>query len=214
MPRTIQPELLDSLPPDHPDALHNRRDLRLTNRLMGNYRWFVKTLPPLVHSDEVVLEVGAGTGELALQLMARGLRVDGLDRCPPPDEWSATQRWHQSDLRAFDQFASYRVIIANLVLHQFEDHELARLGAIWQKNARVIALCEPARRLLSQVLYRAIAPLLGANHVSLHDAHVSIDAGFRGDELPRALGLEAKAWDIQFGPTFIGACRMVAVRRA
>jgi len=36
----LQAELLDSLPPDHPDALHNRRDLRLTNALMGNSRWF------------------------------------------------------------------------------------------------------------------------------------------------------------------------------
>ena len=39
----------------------------------------------------------------------------------------------------------------------------------------------------------ANAPLLGANHVSLHDAHVSIAAGFLGDELPRALAeVEAK----------------------
>ncbi len=48
MQRTPQPELLDSLPPQHPDALHNRRDLRLTNRVMGNHRWLIRTLPPLL----------------------------------------------------------------------------------------------------------------------------------------------------------------------
>src|SRR5688572_14054246 len=39
MQRTVQPEILDSLPHDHPDALHNRRDLRLTNFVTGDHRW-------------------------------------------------------------------------------------------------------------------------------------------------------------------------------
>ena len=32
MPRTIQPELLDTLPPEDPAALHSRRDLRVINK--------------------------------------------------------------------------------------------------------------------------------------------------------------------------------------
>ncbi len=38
----------------------------------------------------------------------------------------------------------------------------------------------------------AIGPLLGANHVTLHDARVSITAGFVGTELPSALGMDAR----------------------
>jgi hypothetical protein len=62
MLRTLQPELLDSLPSDHPDARHSRRDLRVINRLMGNHRWFARTLPPLVRAGEHALELGAGNG--------------------------------------------------------------------------------------------------------------------------------------------------------
>ncbi len=71
MQRILQAELLDSLPHDHPDALHNRRDLRVINRVMGNYRWFARTLPALLRPGEAALEVGAGDGTLGLQLAAR-----------------------------------------------------------------------------------------------------------------------------------------------
>ena len=63
-------------------------------------------------------------------------------------------------------------------------------------------------------LLRALAPMLGANHVSLHDAHVSIAAGFRDDELPRALGLDADTWDVRCTVNTLGAYRMIAVKRA
>jgi hypothetical protein len=58
----------------------------------------------------------------------------------------------------------------------------------------------------------AVAPLLGANHVTLHDAHVSVTAGFCGDELPKALGLDDGNWKYSCRSTALGVCRMVAVR--
>lgn len=213
MPRTIRPELLDALSPHHPDALHNRRDLRLTNRLMGNHRWFRRVLPARVARNEPVLEIGAGTGELALQLVNRGYAIDALDLWPPPDDWPPERRWHVEDLRTFSRYDEYPVIIANLILHQFQDAELAALGAQWRATARVIMACEPVRRRFSQQLYRAAGPLFGANHVSMHDAHVSIDAGFRDDELPRVLGLQPAAWDVVVDTTLLGAYRLIAVRR-
>lgn len=213
MPRTIQPELLDSLPPQHPDALHNRRDLRLTNAAMGNHRWFARTLPPLLRPGERLLEVGAGTGELAARLSRRGLAVDGLDLWPAPDSWPAARTWHRTDLRSFAHYRDYAVVLGNLIFHQFSDGELIALGAAIRPSARVIVACEPVRRRTSQLLYRVFGPLFGASHVSLHDAHVSIDAGFRADELPRALGLSADAWDIRITTTPFGAYRMVALRR-
>ena len=73
---------------------------------------------------------------------------------------------------------------------------------------------EPQRRRISQVLYRTLGPLFGANRVSLHDAHVSIAAGFRGDELARSLGLGAPDWEIHCSTTLLGMHRLIAVRRA
>lgn len=213
MPRTVQPEFLDSLPPQHPDAIHNRRDLRLTNRFMGNYRWIERTLVRHLRRAEPVLEIGAGDGELALRLLARGVRVDGLDRWPRPAAWPATLAWHEADLRTFAAYDHYPVVFGNLIFHQFTDAELAALGAELRIRARLIVACEPMRRRLSQVCYRAFGPLLGANRVSLHDAEVSIAGGFLDDELPRALGLASETWEVRCDTTVRGAYHMVAIRR-
>lgn len=213
MARRIQAELLDSLPPDHPDALHNRRDLRITNGIMGNHRWFLRTLPPLVRPGERILEIGAGTGELSRRLIDRGLHVDGLDRWPAPETWSHDAQWHQCDVREFDGFDAYAVVIGNLIFHQFTDDELAQLGQRIRKTTRLLLACEPARRRSSQFLYRTLGPLLGVNHVSLHDAHVSIAAGFKHHELTDALGFDASTWLVYHKRTFCGAYRTIAIRR-
>ena len=212
MQRTLQPELLDSLPPDHPDALHNRRDLRLTNQMIGSHRWLLQTIPSLIRPGDVALEIGAGSGELGLRLAREGVAIDGLDLWPRPAAWPAERAWHQSDLRSFDGYADYTVMVGNLIFHQFSDADLARLGDTLRRSARVIVACEPQRRRISQVLYRSLAPLFGANHVSLHDAHVSIAAGFRGDELPSILGLRGDQWRVHRSSTALGVYRMVAVR--
>jgi hypothetical protein len=156
--------------------------------------------------------VGAGTGELGLRLARRGLQVDGLDLWPRPQRWPRSHAWHRADLRAFDRWADYPVVIGNLIFHQFSEDDLGDIGARLRKHARLIVACEPHRRRVSQLAYRAIAPLLGANDISLHDAHVSIAAGFRGHELPDALGLRAPGWDVRSRVTLIGAYHMVACR--
>ncbi len=214
MPRTLQPELLDSLPPDHPDARHSRRDLRVINRLMGNHRWFARTIPSLLHADESALELGAGTGELSAQLLAHGTQVDGLDLVPRPTHWPSARAWHVSDLRTFAGYDRYAAILANLILHHLTAAELAALGAALSRTARVIVANEPARRTRFQHIFAFVSPFLRANHVTRHDAHVSIAAGFRDDELPRALGLSPAAWDCRCSTTGLGAYRMIAVRRA
>ena len=212
MRRELQPELLDSLPPDHPDALHNRRDLRLTNQLMGNHRWLIRTLPVLLRPGEPVLELGAGTGELGARLAAKGVVIDGLDLWPRPVSWPAARAWYRTDLLAFDGYDHYAAIIGNLIFHQFTPADLAAIGRKLQRTARVIVACEPRRRRLSQVLFARLAPLLGANQVSLHDAHVSIAAGFCDRELPQMLGLEPESWDCHCTITALGAYQMIAVR--
>jgi hypothetical protein len=214
MRRSLQPELLDSLSPQHPDALHSRRDLRVTNRLMGNYRWFARTLPPLLRPGERTLELGAGVGELAEALGRRGVAADALDLWAQPDSWPASRTWHRADLRTFDDYGAYAALAGNLIFHHFDDGQLAALGVRLRASARVIVACEPLRRRSSQFLFRFVGTLLGANHVTLHDGHVSIAAGFAGDELPRALGLAPSAWDVRCRGTFLGAYRMIAVRRS
>lgn len=211
--RDLQPEILDSLPPDHPDAVHNRRDLRLTNAIMGNHAWIVRTLRQRVRPGERILEIGAGEGELARRLHRVGLTVDGLDTWPEPANWPAHCRWLQADVKRFEHWAEYPVIIGNLIFHQFSDDELRQMGHKLAR-ARLVVACEPLRRRVSQLAFAALGPALGANYVSLHDARVSIAAGFRGHELPAALGLSRMAWQAECRGTLRGAYHAVILRRS
>jgi 2-polyprenyl-3-methyl-5-hydroxy-6-metoxy-1,4-benzoquinol methylase len=213
MLRTLKPELLDSLPPDHPDAQRSRRDLVLINRIMGNHRWIARTLPALVRPGERVLELGAGTGELGQRLARSGVISDGLDLVPRPDTAAPSAQWHQSDLLTFPDYLRYPTIVGNLILHHFSDDQLRQLGARLRESARLVIACEPWRDRRCQLLFKALAPLFGANHVTRHDAIVSIAAGFRAGELPEALGLDDGNWDYRCHMTALGAYRMVAIRR-
>jgi 2-polyprenyl-3-methyl-5-hydroxy-6-metoxy-1,4-benzoquinol methylase len=211
--RALKPEILDSLSPDDPAALHNRRDLRHINRVMRNHEWIVETLPPLLRPDDRVLEIGAGTGELAQKLAARIDPVDGLDLWPRPPDWPDGARWHQTDVCRFEHWNDYDVVIGSLIFHQFDDATLRTLGSRIAPHARVIVASEPARGRWWQWLFALLCPLIGANYVSRHDGHVSIAAGFRGDELARLLGLDPATWSWSVALTGCGAYRFVATKR-
>jgi hypothetical protein len=216
MYRTIKPELLDSLPPEHPDAARNRRDLRVINALMGNHRWFARTLPRRLRPRDRILELGAGTGELGVRLdplLPRHV-LAGIDLWPRPADWPERWPWWQTDLLDFQHFASHPVVMGNLIFHQFRDDELRALGAVLDRTARLIVASEPARRRLHVWQVHLVARLFGLNHVSRHDARVSIEAGFVGEELPRALGLSPRRWSWRCRSGLRGFSRLVAVRRA
>lgn len=217
MKRIVQPEILDSLPQDHPDAAANRRDLRLINGIMGNSRWFERTLSARLAPADRVVEIGAGTGELGNRLRRR-CRIApaaycGLDFWSRPGEWPADWEWEQANLLHFNRYGEFSVLLANLILHQFVDEELKELGArVRAGNLRLIMASEPARRRTHQWQLRVLRPL-GLHPVSRHDAHVSIDGGFRGSELPDLLGLREPEWEIHCDSGFLGWNRLVAVRR-
>ena len=202
------------LPPGHPAVRHNRRDLRLINVLMGNHRWLARTLRAGSRPEERLLELGAGTGELAVPLNREGRRVDGLDRCPAPAGLPPPARWHRADLRHFEGYPAYDAVYGNLIFHQFTAAELRALGARLQARSRLVVACEPARWRRSQWLFGLLAPVFGANYVSRHDATVSISAGFIDDELPRLLeSLDPEQWLWRCATTPLGAYHMTAWRR-
>ncbi len=213
MNRRLEPELLDSLPPDHPDAIHSRRDLRLVNHVMGNASWFEKTLARHVRSGDRVIELGSGTGELCARLRTVTPLVDGIDRIPAPPAWPASARWHQADIQTFTGWNAYPVVIGNLILHHFDNVSLRALGEALRPHARLLLFSEPTRNRTNQQVWSITAPLCGANHVTRHDGRVSIAAGFVGDELPRSLGLDPSLWRWKISHTWRGAYRLIAERR-
>lgn len=216
MQRVVKPEILDSLSPGDPAAVASRRDIALYNRLMGNFRWFGKSLGK-VAAPAHFIELGAGDGGLGMYLQRHHILADesvytGVDLIPRPADWPAHWNWQQRDLLD-TEFGDATTLLANLILHQFGDVELNRLGTtISDSGIRTLLLNEPVRRPL-HLWQISLSRLLGVHAVTLQDARTSIRAGFRGDEAGRLLQLDRKEWTFTHCETFMGANRIIGHRK-
>jgi hypothetical protein len=220
LPRRVQPELLDELPPGDPRAVRSRRDLRWVNRIMWTCSGLLRALDSVPDAGpREIVELGAGDGTMALRIArTRARRWAGstltlLDRQPVVaaetlDEIRALG-WRVNVVAAdaldwLAAAASPRAfVVANLFVHHFEGDALARLLAGAATHARLFACCEPRRTLPSLVGSRLLG-LIGCNDVTRHDAYLSVHAGFRGDELSRLWdGIAPAGWTLdesRFGP--------------
>jgi len=191
MERMVKPEILDTLPPGDPAAAANLRDLRLLNRLMGNWRWAARILRRRLRPGDHVLEAGAGLGDLGRELRRnvpelRTCRYTGLDLRQRPADWPAAWDWRQGDLLDLDISPAPQVLLINFLLHQFTDLQLDRIGRSIA-GIPVWIFCEPYRSRLPMVALALLRPL-GLHPITGHDGRVSIQAGFRGRELADRLG--------------------------
>lgn len=207
--RQCAPELLDALAADAPEARASRRELRRLNSLMGTPPWFERALRAAAPRQLRALEIGAGDGALAQRLSPLA-RLDGLDRVPRPTAFPAGHGWHQVDAREFRHWQDYPVVIGNLVWHHFADGDLHRIGAALAPHAQLFLASEPHRSAWARWLFRTTARVLRLSLVTRHDGAVSIAAGFRGDELPRRLGLTNRHWHCRVTLTARGAYRLRA----
>lgn len=212
--RIVQPELLDELPQDSPAAIDSRRDLRVINRMLGSSAWFSQVLRERICHGERVLEIGAGSGELGKALRHIATDVAGLDLCRRPINWPAHAAWFETDIFDFERWADYPIVIGNLFFHHLDHARLALLGVALNKYARVIIASEPRRTRRTVRLFALLCFFIRAHQVTRYDGRVSINAGFRYDELPRLLYLDPTVWNWKVHETWTGSCRMVAERRA
>lgn len=201
------------LPHGDPEAIQSRRELRLINGIMGNHRFLSREIQRVIKSQWRVLELGAGDGTFGAQLVAHGIcrpeQLVGLDLAPRPALWPEKADWIQGDLFSVPMPAA-EVVIANLFLHHFESSTLAKIGARRSSTCRILLANEPARRGLHIAQGRLLSWFARLGRVTRHDMIVSIRAGFSGDELPHALGLQK--WKTSVSTTLLGAYRLVALK--
>ncbi len=215
--RVVRPEILDSLSPDHPAAVANRRDLQRINRLMGTSSWIASTLERWHVQGDHIFEAGAGDGELGRFLrrrlpVLRGGLYTGLDLSHTrPADWPANWAWRRRDLLDHAFATRPHVLIANFLLHQFTDADLVRFGRAISEIP-VWILCEPARSRLALAGLAALRPF-GLHEVSWHDGRVSVQAGFRGRELADLLGADAAGRQTRVAIDWRGSYRLVSVVR-
>jgi hypothetical protein len=87
------------------------------------------------------------------------------------------------------------LIIANLFLHHFADEPLKNLFQFLATRTPLFAAAEPRRGLPGKIGSRLLG-ILGCHPVTQHDARVSVEAGFSGNELS-GLWSSRSSWNFQ-----------------
>jgi len=187
--RVVEPEWLDTMPPDDPRARRSRRDLARLNAIMRNAGLVARELRGIRLGR--IAEIGAGDGGFAVRLAQR-VRGPGsfvlLDRqrsqLPAPVEgWRFEAAVHDAlEWLEDERTGAFDAIVANLFLHHFDDAALGRLlAAVARRTSRFVA-CEPRRSAFALAGSRLVG-LAGCNDVTRHDAVASVRAGFRASEI-------------------------------
>ena len=211
MNRIVQPEILDNLLPQNPDAIASRRDLNRINRMMRNHVIMADALeknwpgPP----PGQLTEIGAGDGKFLLAVAQKisprwpNVRVTLLDRqksvAPETLAGFTALGWRVEAVVAdvFDwprNFEPRGVVVANLFLHHFQEARLTELLYTVAPRAELFVALEPRREAAALFLTRCLWAL-GCNFVTRHDAAVSVRAGFDGHELS-ALWPDKQNWKL------------------
>jgi hypothetical protein len=210
--RSVQPEILDGLPADDPEAKQSRRDLERLNGIMGNSDLLAKGIASLPEPPEKIVEIGAGNGTLLLKALRTLPRpeqesqvtfLDLVDLITPGVKeeyaslgWAVTVK--TGDVRdTLDEKAD--LVLANLFLHHFTDPDLAELLSLIRNHTKHFFCVEPRRSRIA-LLAASLVRLVGCNHVTRHDAVVSVRAGFRDDDLS-TLWDQEENWDLQEEPS-------------
>jgi hypothetical protein len=198
MRRHIQAELLDELSADDPRAMQSRRDLQKVNTFMGHTRTVMRAVRAAKTPPRLVVELGTGDGTFLLRIARRlkaerGVRALLVDRLPSVS--AATRQGFKAagwdvEICEADVFEwlcrphaeTADVMVANLFLHHFREGELAHLLNLAAQQTERFVACEP-RRSRTALAGASMLWLIGCNDVTVHDADVSVRAGFRDREL-------------------------------
>jgi hypothetical protein len=217
MLRHLEPELLDTLPPSDPEAVHSRRDLRLLNLCMGHSRIVAGQLQRafLEKPPRHLVDLGGGDGTFLLNVCRvlgsrwQGVEVLIVDRHnvlkQETREEFVARGWRVqlAEHEAMDYLERRTspfcdAMIANLVLHHFSDAELQRLFQCARHCTSLFLAVEPRRSRLALLFSHAVW-LIGGNAVTRHDAPASVLAGFQGSELSN-LWPPNEGWSLEERP--------------
>ena len=209
MKRIVEPELLDTLPPDDPRAIRSRRDLRRVNAWMRNHATMASALKSGMNgiAPKQLVELGAGDGDflkrVAREICSRwpDVEVTLLDRqrsIAPPTLAAFTALGWRAEAMVADVF-DWRpkradVIVANLFLHHFDDRQLVELLRLVSERAGWFIAIEPHRFAWPRVCGQLIR-LIGCSGVTRHDAVASVAAGFVRREIS-ALWPDRENWQL------------------
>ncbi len=231
MKRDVQPELLDTLPPQSYEAVRSRKDLRRINRMMGHAGMLFRTIRPLLKGNGTqpwrVADLGSGDARLTASLWRRlpippvGSTLTLLDHwnIADPAAVAALERkgWQvevveQNVMAWLEEHTGPRLdlIYANLFIHHFDSGALQELLNRISTHAESFVALEPRRSSLSQ-LGAYLIRWIGCHPVTQIDANRSVLAGFCENEVSRAWGTKPD-WRVHEEDAGFFSHRFLAVR--
>ena len=192
--RVLKPEILDTLPPDSPEARASLADIVRINKHWGGLATLRRLLDQTIPRSEQFsfLDVGAASGDMGrhVEQVRQGARVTSLDYLESHLIASENDPGGQGRRVAADAFAlpfsdkSFDYVFSSLFLHHFSDHDVVRLLAEAGRVARKRVLVTDLWRLPIPYYFIAYTrPLFKWHPVSVNDGKVSVEAGFRPREL-------------------------------
>jgi hypothetical protein len=210
--RSVEPELLDQMAADDPRVIRARRDLKRLNAVIMQTGIMVRLLAERWGEGQprTILDLGCGDGTFMLSVARRlatrwpGVTVTLLDQqkivSRQTQEAFTALGWKTETVAAdvlayMEQIKSpgVDVVTTNLFLHHFEPEPLGRLLGLAAQSARLIVACEPRRNKFALRASR-LSWAIGCNEISLHDAIVSVRAGFSDQELSALW--PSRDWDL------------------
>ena len=216
MRRIVEPEILDHLDVNDPEAIASRKDLHLLNRIMGhasimNRAFDESDIFGLPSSRPVrIADLGGGDGSLLLHLArswsAKGIRANAhiIDRHDliDPDTKNSFCELGWTVEPVIDEVVHWMTavsepvdwILVNLFLHHFDREGIEDIFRFACERSRLFISCEPRRNHFSLSSSRLVG-LLGCNRVTRNDAVISVRAGFAESELSQ-LWPQKESWKL------------------
>ena len=221
MKRIVEPELLDTLPPDDSRAIRSRRDLRRVNWRMGNYTIMANALRENFSGlPKQITELGAGDGDFLLRVAQKlnwpDIEAVLLDRQKAISAETLAafpkMNWRVETIiaDAFQWDGAAEIVIANMFLHHFENPKLAQLLQKIFERANLFVAVEP-RRSAWPLFCSRLLWMIGCNGVTCHDATISVRAGFLCDEIS-ALWPDKNDWQLTEQPAGLFSHLFIARR--
>ncbi|MEP7352433.1 MAG: methyltransferase domain-containing protein [Acidobacteriota bacterium] len=188
--RVLTPELLDTLPPEEAEA--SLRDLVRINRQWGGHSTLRRLLADCVARGYIeagkpfsLLDVGAASGDMGQCVSEEyaHARVTSLDYIP-------SHLALAGDRIAGDAFylpvapGSFDIVFCSLFLHHFTNAQVVELLREFGRVARrAVLVIDLERHPIPYYFMRWSSPVLRWDPVTVHDGAISVEAGFRAEEL-------------------------------
>jgi hypothetical protein len=193
--RLIEPEYLDDAPEE--EARQSLHDLVRINRWSGGHRLARRLVGQFAAPDDAftLLDVGSGSGDMGQAIRAGFSRavITSLDRDPLHVGLAARPGVRADAFSLPFRARSYDFVFCSLFLHHFDDRQIVGLLRSFGDIARrAVLVIDLERGPLAWHALSATRWLFRWHPITLHDGPISVQAGFKVDELvglARAAGL-------------------------